>query len=158
MGKSNKGSQYLARMAATMIAQLDVSNEEVTREGSIGSLPQFLWESRSGAVFSSVKRMNPSTIGTIIAQGLSRPEASAKGKTSYWDTCGLIGWEGSPGKNFLWITATRVIIAEMYDILRERLIERETGKSIQGDRAARQRANDVEEATVRSRYERHPYR
>jgi hypothetical protein len=115
--KVSKISGHLTRLAATMIAQLQLKTSWICVENEIQP-PQVLWEKCGYEVLTLIKVMNPSTLGTIVAQGRNRMEALQKEKTSFWDV-GLFA-ETASGRDLLRTLAARVIIAEMYDILRSR--------------------------------------
>lgn len=139
---------YITRVAATMIAQLKIVPHRIAgveNDTLFAHAPSVLWKREMFDVIQLIKHMNFSTLGIIVAYGLSGDQAEIRGKTSFWDVNpGLKLDLNGPGSFPLRTLAAMVIVAEMYDILRDRLLN--GGSTTQFNKIeARQRANDAEE-------------
>ncbi|MEK7610902.1 MAG: hypothetical protein AAB486_00830 [Patescibacteria group bacterium] len=105
------GNNFVARIAWRLTKELGLTLEiletEVMRSGE-GPV----WN----AIYVRVKRMNPSTLGIIVATGR---EFGSKYPTLYHVHCGTYVNKYWSGRHTLRVLATTALICKMYELLKE---------------------------------------
>ncbi len=130
------GDKYISNVAQNIIGKFDITWKDLRRTG-LGDVPEFyaltLYAKCSLVVRGEVKQMRPETLGKIAVQGLARndprtdrhPKRSGvtdEGKTSLY----AVHNENylptyASGREVLIELAVTAIVAEMTDILREKM-------------------------------------
>ena len=129
------GDRHITNVAQSLIGKFGITWQEgysIFRD--YGRLyPQSLYASREVEIRRELKKMKPETLGKIAAQGLSnsdprterQPRPSGvtdEGKTSLYAVhCGNFVGKYDSGRDMLVELALTAIVAEMTDILREKM-------------------------------------
>lgn len=129
------GDRYISNVAQSLIGKLGITWKEAYttfRDDSRVS-PQSLYASRNIEICRELRKKRPETLGKIAAQGLSnndprterQPRSSGvtdEGKTSMYAVhCGNFVSKYDSGRDCLVELAVTAIVAEMTDILREKM-------------------------------------
>ncbi len=105
------GNNFVARIAWQTIEEVGLSS---------GILDTLVMRSGEGpvwnAIYARVKRMNPSTLGIIVATGR---EFGSKYPTLYHVHCGTYVNKYWSGRRTLRVLATTALICKMYELLKE---------------------------------------
>ncbi len=129
------GDRYIANVAKTLIGSLGIRWTEAIEShfGDVDLNAQHLYARRAEDVLQEVRKMRPETLGKIAVHGLSKddprtdsqPRPSGitdKGKTSLYAVhCGAYLGKHDSGRAILLELVVTAIIAEMTDILREKM-------------------------------------
>lgn len=105
------GNKFVARIAWQTIEEVGLSS---------GILDTLVMRSGEGpvwnAIYARVKRMNPSTLGIIVATGR---EFGSNYPTLYHVHCGTYVNKYWSGRHTLRVLATTALICKMYELLKE---------------------------------------
>lgn len=113
-----RNRQYLTNLATTIIQQLRVPDDYVSRGA------QYVYGDFSDRIKAKIRGWTPETLGKIVDFGKAFPGSSGEGKTSLYEVhCGSYCGKYWSGRELLIELACTAIVAEMEDIFHERMQE-----------------------------------
>ncbi|MEQ1500165.1 MAG: hypothetical protein ABL917_02190 [Parcubacteria group bacterium] len=129
------GDRHISNVALSLIGKLRISwmEAQMLYQDVDNLSPQVLYASQNTEIRSELRKMKPETLGKIAAQGLSDSDPRTKrlprpsgvtdeGKTSMYAVhCGNFVGKYESGRDMLVELAVTAIVAEMTDILREKM-------------------------------------